>query len=117
MQLYNANARYARPSRRWVRSPIRALFPLSPWTSNWAPDPDHLRREHANPWGDGQAASALPKKAVRCEGFQPTLLAQLFGETLDLRSEHLAARLREDVGEVAHDDKGNKPTPPRARQP
>jgi len=69
------------------------------------------------PGGDGQAASALPKKAVRCEGFQPTLLAQLFGETLDLRSEHLAARLREDVGEVAHDDKGNKPTPPRARQP
>jgi len=42
------------------------------------------------------------------------LLAQLFGETLDLRSEHLAARLRENVGEVAHDDKGNKPTPPRA---
>jgi len=79
--------------------------------------PDHLRREHAKSWADGQAASALSKKAVRCSGFQPTLLAQLFGETLDLRSEHLAARLREDVGEVAHDDKGNKPTPPRARQP
>jgi hypothetical protein len=31
------------------------------------------------------------------------------------RPKHLAARLREDVGEVPHDDKGNKPTPPRAR--
>lgn len=67
--------------------------------------------------GDGQAASAIPKKEFDAKVSQPTLLAQLFGETLDLRSEHLAARLREDVGEVAHDDEGNKPTPPMARQP
>jgi hypothetical protein len=100
-----------------IRTPELAVGPITDtsalssvtMTSNWAPACKSL--------GDGQAASAHPKKAIRYEGFQPTLLAQLFGETLDLRSEHLAARLREDLGEVAHDDKRSKPTPPRARQP
>jgi hypothetical protein len=58
-----------------------------------------------------------PGKQYDPQVFQATLLAQLFGEMRHLRLEHRAARLREDVVEVAHDDKGNKPTPPRARQP
>jgi hypothetical protein len=49
-----------------------------------------------------------PSRQFDAQVFQATLLAQLFGETRDLRLERRAARLREDVGEVAHDDKGNK---------
>src|SRR5258706_10550153 len=59
----------------------------------------------------GVGNSAVPNPTRASKGIAPPELP--FANY----RKHAAARLREDVGEGAYDDNGNKPTPPRAPQP